>query len=468
MAAKDTQTYQLVAVFAFVAAVLSLGLAILFYQMYSKAAEETATAKNDASTAQDALRTLNSDMSEVQGWFGVSGDVDSLDAVRKDFAQQTGLGGDGLDSVTFLQVFDTLKEGKNTAEALLKRQRDQNASLQADFNAAQQKFQADLTAAETAAQKAGEELQAAKDEIARYRDDINAKLDVRVAERDDIKQKLEADVARLESELKTAEESLRQLQTRFNELNEIVNRSRPDNFDPPDGKIMSVFPYTKTVWINLGREDGLTKQTSFSIFGPNAQNVGSAERKGAIRVTKLQDNLAECVIVDDNLANPISRGDEIYSPIWHPGRRQGFAIAGKVDFDGDGVADLSRLQRLIEQSGGQVDAVVDETGASPAGKGPGDMTINTRYLILGDQPVVTSSEDKDAVAKYTAIRNAARDLGVSVISVDKFLDLVGYPSGRKRVTYGRDSEPNRNPSGDEASPTDSLGGGRRGLYARPF
>src|SRR6185437_12263166 len=104
-------------------------------------------------------------------------------------------------------------------------------------------------------------------------------------------------------------------------------------------------------------------------------------------------------------------GDQIYTPLWHPGRSEGFGIIGFIDIDKDGTDDREMVRDLVRLNGGRVDA--EDT---PDGKQVGELNINTRYLVYGEQP-----QSKDVLEKaYTKLQRDATRMGVRLISVGKF------------------------------------------------
>ena len=200
----------------------------------------------------------------------------------------------------------------------------------------------------------------------------------------------------------------------------------------PDGKITRVNQVTRTVWINLGSEDNLRRQTSFSVYGADDSNPVDAERKGKIEVVRvMQSHIAEARIVEDDLSNPIMIGDPVYSPAWEPGRVEHFALAGKMDIDKDGADDRQRVRDLIALNGGAIDAEVGTDN-----KRSGKMSINTKFLVLGDEP---SPEGKTNT--YGEIRTEAQTLGVRIVSVNEFLNYMGYKSEERTVRLGKEANP---------------------------
>ena len=136
------------------------------------------------------------------------------------------------------------------------------------------------------------------------------------------------------------------------------------------------------MWINLGTADSLRRQVTFSVYDADQHDAAKATKKGSIEVTRLLgEHMAEARITEDDPTNPILTGDNIYSQVWHRGKKLHFALTGFIDFDGDGQSDMQLARDLIELNGGVVDAYLNDDGTVE-----GEITANTRYLVLGDVP----------------------------------------------------------------------------------
>jgi hypothetical protein len=120
-------------------------------------------------------------------------------------------------------------------------------------------------------------------------------------------------------------------------------------------------------------------------------------------------------------------GDQIFSKVWVPGRVEHFALAGFMDIDGDHESDRKRVRNLILVNGGVIDAEVGDDG-----KRTGDMNLNTRYLIMGTRPTDKSAASE--LKSYTDILREAGELGVQRISLEAFLDNVGYQPEQQTVS----------------------------------
>jgi hypothetical protein len=234
-----------------------------------------------------------------------------------------------------------------------------------------------------------------------------------------------------EKEINSLAQELAKVEKTREALVEKVNERKTETFEEPDGKVTWVNQRDRLVWINLGRGDNLGRQVNFSVHEKGTSNVTSSARKGSIEVVRILDNhLAEARIVDDSDTQPILPGDLVYSPTWTAGRQMRFALAGFMDIDGDGKSDRNEVRNLITSSSGVIDADVDEKGDRS-----GRLSINTRYLVLGDRP--TEKTATEAIQAYTAIQKEAYDLGVEKISLEKLLDMMGYEGTVRAVTLGR-------------------------------
>lgn len=196
----------------------------------------------------------------------------------------------------------------------------------------------------------------------------------------------------------------------------------------PDGEIIHVNQKSGTVWINVGRADDLRRLVTFSVVGGD-KSVGKFQpTKGHIEVTELLGpHVAECRILGNKISDPLVPGDKIFTPLWHPGRSEGFGVVGKFDLDGDGKDDRDMIIDLITIAGGQVDAQVDPKTSKMTGK----LNIKTRYLLVGEE-----SDESTMLGGYAAIFADAKRFGVEKITLDKFLDHLGWKDQGQTITYG--------------------------------
>lgn len=221
-----------------------------------------------------------------------------------------------------------------------------------------------------------------------------------------------------------------------------LEKAQKVSFEVPDGVVRSVDNSTGVVWINLGQADRLPKGLTFSVYRKAHQGIGRGAEDiiGAIQVTRiLGPHLAEARIVGDDIYQPISPKDPIYTPLWGVGRPESFAISGIIDLDGDGKSDMDQLRQIIGNANARIDNEVTEDGER-LGNG---LTVHTKFLVIGESPDIENAKtdeqrDKmqETLAKMKEIREEARLKAVRDIGINDFLSYIGYKPQRRLFVPG--------------------------------
>lgn len=209
-------------------------------------------------------------------------------------------------------------------------------------------------------------------------------------------------------------------------------------FEVPSGAIQWVDMDTKLAWINRGEADSLRKGTTFSVYKQINKGVarGSQDIKGAIEVTRIVGpHQSEARITRSKIEEPIVAGDPIYTPLWRAGLKEKFAFVGLIDLDNDGVSDREVLHELVDAAQGEIVDEVDDHGVRhpPAG----NITVATKFLVIGKIPDYTQSKPTEVephkkIAEWkTKMVNEALENGVRVVSMEDFLNYIGYDPGRR-------------------------------------
>ncbi len=433
MAARENQGLQIALIIFVMLTIVLIVTTYLFFSNYSDQRDKAKALTQENSDKDTKMRQAIAETDDLKNMVGAA-QTEGIDAVKENANKEFQAHGEGLpDSkqnyralvehlVTKLRKY----EAANTdLAAQLKELNDKLKTNDKAALAEVAQYTAKLT--ETAADLDNERktFGADRDTITGQKDQLAARFETTRRDRDKLSQKSTERISTLTSQLARAEQLLNALRNKEG-LEEKANEF-------PDGRVTHVNQRTRLVWLNVGPADGLRRRTSFVIVAPEDGNPIQATPKGSIEVVRLTGpHQAEARIVDDDLSNPIMPGDNIFSVVWEAGRAEHFALAGKMDIDGDGEDDQQQIRALIALNGGIVDAVVTEDGTRT-----GEMTINTKYLVRGDEPGVDS---KDRAA-YGKIYSEAQSLGVNTMTINEFLDHMGYKDDYRTVNLGRSARP---------------------------
>ncbi len=202
-----------------------------------------------------------------------------------------------------------------------------------------------------------------------------------------------------------------------------------------DGKVTWVNQRARVVWLNLGADDGLRRQISFAVIGPDENNPLKADKKGSVEVTRVLDrHLSEARIIDDSPSDPIMPGDSIFSAAWQPGRSEHFALVGFMDMDKDGLSDRQKIRDIITLNGGIIDAEVNDDGTRT-----GNLSVETHYLVLGERPT-DKSTNTELLKNYSALIKECDSLPIKTISVPELIEYLGYKAKERTIPLGADSK----------------------------
>jgi hypothetical protein len=360
------------------------------------------------------------------------------------------------------QEIDGLKNELKTARGSANREARERAE-------AEQAFQKDLASAKAAIEdlkrKSNEDRKKDLDDINAKTDqyrkeneiagDLRKKLDEAMKELD----KLNAQARKLQTQVATATRENRdlkeQLEDKRTQLASLIERTGQDSrvveTQVQDARAMQALKDWKNDWrivamdqrgtmpyINLGSADNLSPQVTFSIHAAGTDGRLNPIAKGTAEVVRIAgSHLAQVRItsVKDAKRDPIVRGDRLFNPTWDPSRKRHVAIAGLADLNGDSTDATDELRRLLGRQGVEIDAYIDakdEKAPKLVGKG---VTTNTDFLILGDSLDAVGhprARDKEYSPKFDKLlrelKDAAASNGVTVISLKKYLEMIGYRS----------------------------------------
>lgn len=430
MASKENQTLQIFIISLVILVILLAVLLVFVNNDRRKQKARADTASENTIQAQNHEREIQAEAELYKAWMGYS-EVDSKSTIEKTFTEDMErFGGTFEESSRFYRTI---------LESIYEENRKLSQSeVAAKLQVKEFKRRLDATEAEKNAQidEINKDMKKVQEDAASERTKFE-RQDRRISEE---KKKIASQLAELRnryddmnaehaSEMKEINDRM----TNLEHLNRVLksDRKEVDPFaQPEDGLIRWVNQRNNTVWINLGEADHLRPQITFSVYSGDEDDALGAERKASIEVTRiLSAKMAEARITFDVATNPVMEGDKIYSQVWSPGRQVGFAITGIIDMDGDGREDLDRLKSVIALNNGKVDAVPGSDGSID-----GQLSVDTRYLILGDHPEGQRHENQQRA--WDRMSEEADTLGIEPISLTEFLRLMGWQSEQRTVKLG--------------------------------
>lgn len=426
MASSDNQGLQ-IALIVFVILTIILSVTTFFYSRQADTAfQQSEKDRADKTKADADLRTAVAEIEELKRLMGFEPTV-KLDELTETFTQdmQTFAGTFPPEKQFYRPAFEYLVTSLREAQSNLAEVKEINASLEARNEEREQQKEEQLEIFRGRIRDLERDLATAKAAFDEERDRIvedQRQLASRLQKSENELNAAREEHARRSQQLTSEIERLR---LQLSDTQEKLAALTDETFSTPDGRIVSINQHSGTVWIDLGHEHGLKRQTTFSVFGADENNVNRVKRKGSIEVTQvLGSQMAEARILDDQIDDPILPGDKVYTPLWHPGRPQRFALAGWMDLDGDDRSDRQMIRDLIAMHGGVIDAEVLDDGTRT-----GELSLNTRFLVVG--------EERESInAELGKIQADAISLGIERITLDKFLDHVGWKDTKRVLRFG--------------------------------
>jgi hypothetical protein len=447
MAAREGQGMKIaVIIFAFLTIVLAT-TTFMFYAQSQTAYKEKTDAQNARQQAEQENSKLKYRLAAMNYVLGVK------DVTKQEVEIAKGAAGQDADAEKILADYEAdmallgdqaapgggAKNYRTMGTILLAALNSRNLSV-ANANEQTRKAREEQEATAKAEAARAEQAVAFRDKAA---SELNSERDANIAARElmekqnaklqetltSVRTTAQSDLEKISQEAKSAKTQAANQQNTITVLRDRIKADENEKvslFERPDGQVERVSQSQRLVWINVGRVDGLLRQTTFAVYDHNENGVADSKPKAKIEVVNLGDKLSEARILDDSAANPIIRGDVIHTIAWSPGQRIHFALAGKMDVNGDGIDDYELVRNVIRINGGEIDAEL-----RPDGKRSGKVDVNTRYLVRGD---VEST--KELIDEYAKMKTEVEQFGTDIRSVKDILALMGWKADERIVDLG--------------------------------
>jgi hypothetical protein len=240
-------------------------------------------------------------------------------------------------------------------------------------------------------------------------------------------------VAPLQKDLELTKNELAQAREELKSIKASTNPQKLIQFDNPTGSITASFTKQKIVEIDLGSADKVRAGLTFTVYPREAKDRGSDKKtpKALIEVVEVvASNLSRARVThyEDEIRNPITKGDLLYNIAWQKGRVDHVVLFGIFDIDGDGSDDIKVVARDLAKMGVIVDGYFDLSTRKWVGAAP---SYRTDYAVVGNLPTINPGDSLapakgDLVTAINTAELAAREKGVNVIRSREFFTGIGY------------------------------------------
>jgi hypothetical protein len=435
--ARENQDLQIALIISVMLTIM-LGVAtFICYRQYTDTAKSLQAAQADGNKRKDEADKARNDAIQLKRCLGVA-ETEGIENISLQFNEDMKkYGGTYPQEAQFYRplvekLFQALKDkDKELADT-----KDESQKLQNKYVLREKSKDAQFKLFDDMVNSVKQDLQTQTDKFQKDREELTKEAGAIKDQLQNAQKEAATLYTKIAEQLKDSDAQLKKTRLLAGSLREENAKLTNPVMDNPDGTVRWVNQRNGTVWIDVGRGDNLPTLTTFAVYPAEITNMGEGAKKADIEVTQiLGDHLAEARILEDKIPNPIMPGDKIHTPIWSPGDKRHFALAGFMDIDGDGKNNMQLLRNLINMNGGVVDSSVDENG-----KQVGDMTIQTRYVVLGDNP--EEKGDTKGSEVFSKMKVDAQNLGIQKISLKELLDRMGYKPQAHVVSFGPGANPN--------------------------
>lgn len=423
-------------------------LAYYFYDQVDRLNQTAADAKKNETAAKNEAKTRLDQYTELRQI--VAGAANADDHARAIELMRTELKTPKINDVRRGQksVYETYQgavaylqselEESDRRVAELSTQKDK---LEQDLKAVKGQYQQDVDTAISAQKSKEDELASETKTLMALNSEKDERINVltqRVGKANDELTQLRRDLADAE---KRSTQLLKDLRLIIEDQRRQLARNKVTQFEKADGEIVSVERDGQYAVVNLGFDDGLRNGTTFAVYGIDAAGNPNKNPKANLEIVRIIDrHQAKAQVTNQTLTNPIMPGDRIQNPIWDRGDKEGIAMAGLFFLDDDRGPDNEAFKRMVEANGGKIDAEVN----IKTGQIIGAITVDTRWLVIGDTPEYTENPDLQGQIRQrellegaiSKMKREAEDHGVRIVSLKNFLTYMGNNLPPRTVPAG--------------------------------
>jgi len=200
----------------------------------------------------------------------------------------------------------------------------------------------------------------------------------------------------------------------------------------PDARVVGYLADQNKLYLDIGRDSNLRLGMAFAVYDHDelvkVQGNDLAPGKAIVEVISMESNAAVARVISSKPRVTIGEGDVLVNVVFDPNRVHRFHVFGQFDLNFDG--------KVTPQGKEAVEAMVTRFG----GKVDKELAFSTDYVVLGMEPdfpaqpvdtgdLIAMKNYREALANFQAYQDRAgqaRELGVPILTQNRFVDLVGY------------------------------------------
>ncbi|MEM8874545.1 MAG: hypothetical protein AAGD32_09820 [Planctomycetota bacterium] len=352
-------------------------------------------------------------------------------------------GGDQV-NVQQANAVETIDSLTNALVSSLREQQDQQdelAAMEARLAEMEQTLADQKSTFDESVEKAQQDAAGALGDAQQTSEQAEEVINGVIAQLTAVQEAAAADIENMQVEIRSQRSEIAQKDIIIQNLSAQLADLRPSGMQisqMADGRIEAVAG-GNTVYISLGRGDGITAGMTFEVFEsdggvpspltdtPEVNDTANLPRgKASIEIVRVQPNNAEARIVGSR-GTPVQEGDLIVNIAYDKNLPLEMYVYGEFDLDRDGratSADTQVVRQLVTQFGGNVDNTL----------GP-----DTDFVVIGLEPVIPEGLDpsdpidrvlleeaEEAQAQYAETLAEAKSLSIPILNQNRFLVFVGY------------------------------------------
>ncbi len=252
----------------------------------------------------------------------------------------------GVKPLTVKEILKELNRRVNTIK-----QEINNAKLERDNF--QQHWKDEEVSKRDLIREKGTEIQDLRDRAQRAQERLNQEVQQKegqITELRDRNQTLHAELEKSEAEKQARVQDLTgQIRKTRSRLDKLVDVEKRQETLIPDGEVIRADIDHGFAYIDLGWKHGVKPGSRFKVY--EVLKGGRRKEKGEIRIVRVEKDFCQCsILAQDDVTNPIVKGDYVWNKFFEKNVKKVFVFVGKFDTENSKYS-KEQLKKIIEENG---------------------------------------------------------------------------------------------------------------------